>query len=116
MLDELLHEAQTIAESYAFIRAMADLDRTDNAIRLRLIIDETMFIQVYANSRKDKLNFALISLGQRIFGRDSEGGAWHKHPFESPESHEFEGDAGKPITLTEFVMEVEGLLLKESLL
>jgi hypothetical protein len=31
-------------------------------------------------------------------------------------SHEFEGDAGKPVTLTEFVMEVEDLLLKESLL
>jgi len=116
MLDELLHEAQTIAESYAFIRTMADLDRTDNALRLRLIIDETMFIQVYANSKKRKLNFALVSLGQRIFGKDSEGGTWHKHPFEAPERHEFVGDAGKPVTLTEFVMEVEELLLKESLL
>lgn len=111
MLDDLMREAQTIADSYVFIRAMADLDRTDNALRFRLIIDETMFIQVYANSRKDKLNFALISLGQRIFGRDSEGGTWHKHPFTSPESHEFKGDAGKPVTLTGFVMEVEELLL-----
>jgi hypothetical protein len=116
MLDDLMQEVQTIAKSYAFIRAIADLDRTDNALRLRLIIDETMFIQVYANSKKRKLNFALLSLGQRIFGRDSEGGKWHQHPFESPESHEFEGDAGKPVTLTEFVMEVEELLLKESLL
>lgn len=95
---------------------MADLARTDNALRFRLIIDETMFIQVYANSRKDKLNFALISLRQRIFGRDSEGGTWHKHPFSSPDSHEFEGDAEKPVTLTAFVMEVEVLLLKEFLL
>jgi len=116
MLDALMQEIQTIVGAYAFIRAIADLDRTDNALRLRLVIDETMFIQVYANSKKVKLNFALISLGQRIFGRDSEGGAWHKHPFASPESHEFEGDAGNPVTLTEFVMEVEELLLKESLL
>ena len=58
MLDDLMREVQTIAESYAFIRAIADLDRTDNALRLRLIIDETMFIQVYANSKKNKLNFA----------------------------------------------------------
>jgi hypothetical protein len=116
MLDDLMQEAQTIAESYGFIRAIADLDRTDNALRFRLVIDETMFIQVYANSKKDKLNFALISLGQRIFGRDSEGGSWHKHPFASPESHELEGDAGKAVTLTELVMEVEELLLKEFLL
>jgi hypothetical protein len=116
MLDDLVQEAQTIAESYAFIRAIADLDRTDSALRLRLIVDETMFIQVYANLKKRKLNFALVSLGQRIFGRDCEGGTWHKHPFESPESHDLEGDAGKPVTLTEFVMDVEELLLKESLL
>lgn len=50
MLDGLIQEAQTIALSYAFIRAMADLARTDSALRFRLIIDETMFIQVYANS------------------------------------------------------------------
>jgi hypothetical protein len=116
MLDELLREVQAIAQSCAFIKAISDLDRTDNALRLRLIIDETLFIQVYANSKKNKYNFALISLGQRILGRDSEGGSWHKHPFESPESHQVEGDAGRPVTLTEFIMEVEDLLLKESLL
>jgi hypothetical protein len=116
MLDDLMREVQTIARSFAFIRAVTDLDRTDNALRLRLIIDETMFVQVYANSVKSKLNFALISPGQRIFGRDSEGGMWHKHPFESPESHESEGDAGRRVSLTEFVSEVEEILLKESLL
>ncbi|MHC1744030.1 MAG: hypothetical protein AB9873_13495 [Syntrophobacteraceae bacterium] len=116
MLDALMYEVQAILGAYGFIRAVADLDRTDNALRFRLIIDETMFIQVYANSRKCKLNFALVGSGQRIFGRDSEGGNWHTHPFASPESHDFEGEAGKPVTLTEFVMEVEELLIKESLL
>ncbi|SPF42624.1 hypothetical protein SBDP1_40023 [Syntrophobacter sp. SbD1] len=47
-----------------------------------------------ATAKKDKHNFALISLGQRIVDSDSEGGIWHKHPFTSPESHEFEGDTG----------------------
>jgi len=116
MLDDVLQEVLTITQAFGFIRAVADLDRTDNALRLRLIIDETMFVQVYANSKKKKLNFALISMGQRIFGRDSEAGRWHTHPFESPERHEFTGNAGKPVTLTEFVMEVEDLLLRESLL
>jgi hypothetical protein len=35
---------------------------------------------------------------------------------ESPDSHVFQGDAGKPVTLVRFVMDVEELLLKESLL
>ena len=116
MLDELLREVQAIVQSYAFIKAISDLDRTDNALRLRMIIDETLFIQVYANSKKNKCNFALISLGQRILGRDSEGGSWHQHPFEFPESHQVDGDAGRSVTLTEFVLEVEELLVKESLL
>ncbi len=74
-LDDLMLEVQTILGAYGFIRAVADLDRTDNALRFRLIIDETMFIQVYANSSKRKLNFALVGSGQRIFGRTvKEGG------------------------------------------
>ncbi len=116
ILDDILAEARTIAGTYAFVRGIADLDRTDNALRFRLIIDETMFVQVYANSKKNKLNLALVSLGQRIYGRDCEAGAWHKHPFESPGSHQFAGDAGNAATLAGFVAEVEELLLKESLL
>jgi hypothetical protein len=42
MLDGLMQEVQIIAESYAFIRAMVDLDRTDNALRLRLALRDTV--------------------------------------------------------------------------
>ncbi len=52
MLDDVMREVQAILGAYGFIRAVADLDRTDNALRFRLIIDETVFIQVYANSTK----------------------------------------------------------------
>ncbi|MGA7874104.1 MAG: hypothetical protein WCA08_00445 [Desulfoferrobacter sp.] len=116
MLDDLLREAEALVRAHAFLRAVADLDRTDNALRFRLIIDETLFIQVYANSRKVKFNFALVSMGQRIFGKDSEAGIWHTHPFGSPENHLVLGDAGRHVTLSKFVREVEDLLLKESLL
>lgn len=116
MLDALLQEARYLAGTCAVIRSLIDLDRTDNALRFRLVINDTIFIQVYANTKNEKANFALISLGQRIYGRDSDGGIWHKHPFESPEDHQFEGVAGQPVTLTEFVVEVEDLLLKELIL
>lgn len=116
MLDDLLRQAEELVQAHAFLRSIADLDRTDNALRFRLIIDETLFIQVYANSRKTKFNFALISMGQRIFGRDSEAGVWHTHPFGSPESHLVLGDAGEAVTLSVFVAEVGDLLLRESLL
>jgi len=46
-----------------------------------------IFIQVYRNSRKDKLNLALILGESRIYGFDSEGGVLHLHPIEAPETH-----------------------------
>lgn len=116
MLDGPLREVEALVQAHAFLRSFIDLDRTDHALRFRLIIDETLFIQVYANSAKAKYNLALISMGRRVFGRDSEAGVWHTHPFDSLESHLAQEDAGKPVTLTEFIAEVEELLLRESLL
>ena len=46
-----------------------------------------VYIEVYGNSRKQKLNLALIIGKARIFGVDSEGGFYHEHPPEDPESH-----------------------------
>jgi hypothetical protein len=116
MLDNLWREALTIVQNFSFIRSIEDFDRTDNALRFRLIIFDTLFIQVYANSQKNKLYFALISSGQRIYGRDNESGLWHKHPFNFTGKHDFEGESGRGFTLTEFIVELEDLLLRESLI
>jgi hypothetical protein len=61
-----------------------------------------IFIQVYRNSRKDKLNLALILGESRIYGFDSEGGAFHSHPIEAPETHVIND---KDPTVEEFILE-----------
>ena len=66
----------------------------------RFGITPDIFIQLYANTKKEKLNMALIVSGNRIYGIDKEGGYYHEHPFNNPESH-IKTD---PVGVEEFVM------------
>jgi hypothetical protein len=72
--------------------------------RLQIVPD--VFIQVYANTRKEKLNLALIISGNRIYGVDREGGFYHEHPVENPESHKI----SKPVGVEEFLIKCLELL------
>lgn len=45
MLDELIREAQQALIHFSFIRFLTDMDVTDHALKLRLVIDSGMFIQ-----------------------------------------------------------------------
>jgi hypothetical protein len=116
MLDELIREAQQALIHFSFIRFVTDKDVTDQGLKLRLVIDSGMFIQVYANAGRKKVSFTLVNGGQRIFGRDCDGGGWHAHPFDAPDAHNFEGEAGKAATLTDFLFEVEDILLSHGMI
>lgn len=115
-IEELVQEARRIIQRSTWMTQMLELDRTDHAVKLRLIIDTNLFIQVYFNSLNGTTNFVLVNAGQRIFGRDCMGGGWHKHPFENPAQHDIGKDGGRSVTLTEFAHEVEQFLIQESLL
>src|SRR4030067_540368 len=56
---------------------------------LRLIIDNEVFIKIYGNTEKDKLNLTLVFRRKRIYGCDSESGKNHCHPFDDPDRHIF---------------------------
>ncbi len=115
-IENIPEEGRNIAASVSCIDYMVELGRTDHSVKFRLMIDMNLFIQVYTNSQSGRTNFVAISGGQRIFGRDSEGAGWHKHPFENPVEHDFSSDGSRQVTLTEFVIEVEDLLLREHFL
>jgi hypothetical protein len=70
-LDEVLKEANFVAQSESL--HLLEIDRTDYAIKLRLLIDQEIFIQIYANESSGKLNLALIMREPRIYGFDREG-------------------------------------------
>ena len=86
----MISEANDVAAKYDL--QLVEIDRTDNIISLKLLIDNEMFIQIYANSQKNKLNLALVFKNRRLYGYDSEGGKYHCHPFDSPEEHVFVDD------------------------
>ncbi|MFZ3091827.1 MAG: hypothetical protein WA240_14560 [Nitrospirota bacterium] len=63
------------------------LDFTDITLISRIGFSQEVFMQIYANIKKEKINMALVIAGERIYGIDKEGGFYHEHPFENPAHH-----------------------------
>ena len=60
-------------------------DRRSQTVQIYIAPD--LYVHLYANVRKDKLNLALIHRGQRLYGEDAEGRIRHLHPLEAPDRH-----------------------------
>ena len=63
------------------------IDFTDITLISRVGFSSEIFIQIYANTKKDKLNMSLIVNDERMYGTDKEGGFYHEHPFENSSLH-----------------------------
>jgi hypothetical protein len=63
------------------------MDFSDITLISRIGFSFEIFIQIYVNIHKDKVNMALVVAGERIYGIDKEGGIYHEHPFENPDLH-----------------------------
>ena len=90
VISRIMEQAHEVADTYDL--ELIEIDRTDYIISLKLFIDNELFIQVYGNAEKDKLNLALVFKQRRLYGYDSEGGKYHCHPFDNPEGHIFAKD------------------------
>jgi hypothetical protein len=110
-VDSVIKEAHTIARDFGLKLRIIDI--TDNIVNIKISLDTDLFIQVYANQLKDKLNMNLILKNRRLYGYDSEGGRTHCHPIENPESHRF---TTKRIELREFVITALHFLEEQQLL
>ncbi len=75
---------QILASAEKYGLDVISIDTTDVTLIARVEILPTTFIQVYRNSKKNKLNLALILGVNRIYGFDSEGGMAHEHPPRRP--------------------------------
>jgi len=101
---------------FAFIRDVVTLDRTTNTVKLRLFITSNCFVQVYANLHKGLQSYTLVLHQTRIYGRDNDGAGWHRHPYSAPESHDFSAEGTRPVSLAEFLDEVQQILTAEGIL
>ena len=110
-INDLVREAHDVVERFGL--GFVELDRTDNTISLKLVIDSEIFVHVYGNTQKEKLNLTLILKQRRLYGFDSEGGKYHCHPFENPDAHVIVSDEK---SMQAFVQESLNFLEKTELL
>jgi hypothetical protein len=108
--DELEQQARAAAREFSFISSTETLLRTPATLTMRFRITERCFVQLYANTKKNLFGYTLVLAGTRIFGRDCEGGQWHRHPFENAESHDETDKGQKAVSFREFLEEVHEIL------
>jgi hypothetical protein len=56
-------------------------------LKARYHIGVSLFIDIFYAIRTEKVSFAVVQKGERVFGIDNLG-CWHCHPFGKPENHE----------------------------
>lgn len=114
--DEFEEVVRTTAADWAYIQWISLLDKTEHALKMRLHIDSACFVPVYANPQKTLWSYTLVLNRTRIFGRDCDGGRWHRHPFEAPESHDFSPEGSRPVSLADFLAEAQQILTNAGLI
>ncbi|HHH40622.1 MAG TPA: hypothetical protein ENK56_01295 [Chloroflexi bacterium] len=112
----LLVELYEEASSRRYLRPPVILDRGNSFLKARLYIGPDLFVQVYRNDRYGTTNLVLVWAGRRIYARDEVGGVWHRHPADDPSVHDTSPEGQRPVTLGEFLDEVEDLLVEMNLL
>ncbi len=115
-LIELKAEAIEAVDKVWFVQAIAEIERTDITLSLRLSIRHDLFVQVFCGAKSDTLYMALIEGRRRMFGIDCDNGAWHIHPYEAVEKHEPLREGLEPKPLLKFLAQVEHLLLEKEIL
>src|SRR3990167_2750959 len=81
-IKNVIHTLEDIANRYGL--KILSLDFT---LISRIGFSFEIFIQIYANVKKEKVNMALVVADERIYGIDKEGGTYHEHPIKNPILH-----------------------------
>jgi hypothetical protein len=63
-ISDVVEDANEVADKHNL--KLIEIDKTDNIISLKLLIDNELFIQIYGNAEKNKLNLALVLNKRRL--------------------------------------------------
>jgi hypothetical protein len=85
-LEEFLKEVRLNKDRLLPTSKLMIIRERMNFLKLRLELDENVFLDIYFNAENGRKDFALISGEKRIFGYDNLK-EWHLHPFDHPEDH-----------------------------
>ncbi|OGW30911.1 MAG: hypothetical protein A2X54_06350 [Nitrospirae bacterium GWF2_44_13] len=109
-IEDIVPAIHDIAERYGL--KLRHIDFTDITLIARIDFSFEVFVQIYANTKKDKLNMSLVVAEDRIYGIDKEGGFYHEHPFRNPSLH----IETKQMSIEDFVMNSLEILKKINLM
>ena len=112
---DLLQEIEDVEQRFWFIQSVT-LEQTDDVIKVRVEIREEIFVHVFLSEQSGRFQFALINGRERIYGRDKEDNEWHLHPYGNAEDHLPMPEGISPQPLTQFMTEVEKILLENNLI
>lgn len=115
-VDDVERQFVLATADWVFIQDAETVDKTEHTIKLRLYVTAECFVQVYINTQKQISSYTLVFNRMRIFGRDCDGGVWHRHPADAPDQHDFSVEGQRPVTLDEFLKETQQVLHSHGLL
>jgi hypothetical protein len=115
-VDDREQEIIAAAGEFSFVQAVLTTDKNPAALKMRLALGPEFFVQVYINVVTGTQNFTLVLGRQRLCARDCVGGVWHRHPYEDPDAHDFSAEGARPVTVVEFLTEVQELIEEAGLL
>lgn len=115
-VEDFVREVRKEAAKRDYVRDVQIIDQGLYAVKMWLIVTPDLKVQLYYNERTTTTNFALLLHDERIFGRNKRGGSWHRHPVERPLEHDITPEGAKPVSVAEFLEEVDKVLVDKKLL
>lgn len=115
-IEEIESEIRKAASRFPFIQDTKTLLKTAHTIKIRLNVSEECYIQIYRNIQKNLASYVAILGCERIYGRDCDGGLWHRHREDDPSGHDFSPEGSREIDLDEFLSETQEILIEKGIL
>lgn len=79
-------EVVNVCSRHAFIQGIEIQLLDEPVVKIKAVLENDTFVNIFYNAETSKYSFALIKNGQRIYGADNTKN-WHIHPFDSPDTH-----------------------------
>lgn len=115
-IEELLVLANDALIKYSYYQRREILHQGRGHVKFRLYIRRNLFVQVNRNEIANLTNLVLLQDFKRIYARDEYHGNWHRHPISDPDEHNHSDDGSRPVTLDEFLLEVDSILREKGLI
>ena len=102
-INEFQHQVFEIALSSVICDIPIVRRVSPTSINIRIDLTVAGYIDIFYNQESDRIAYALIRDGQRIYGADNTGG-WHFHPFDNPAQHV---PLSAAMSFADFIEEIE---------